>query len=59
MDVFQLRQELIQDYARYVGSFLALRDERIRERVEGMSWNRRPSTPKCRRAGELGIRTGA
>jgi ATP-dependent helicase YprA (DUF1998 family) len=34
MDVFELRQNLIDDYARYVSSFLALRDRRIREHVE-------------------------
>ena len=34
MDVFQLRQQLIADYQSYVTSFMALRDDRIRERVE-------------------------
>jgi ATP-dependent helicase YprA (DUF1998 family) len=34
MDVFELRQHLVNDYSRYVQSFLSLRDERIRERVE-------------------------
>ena len=34
MDVFQLRQDLIDDYRRYVTSFLALRDERIKNHVQ-------------------------
>ncbi len=34
MDVFELRQHLVQDYRRFVTSFLALQDKRIRERVE-------------------------
>ena len=29
MDVFKLRNELIQDYERYVNSFINIRDERI------------------------------
>ena len=43
MDVFDLRDRLIDDYRRYVASFMALRDRRIRERVqtsldEGTLW---------------------
>jgi len=34
MDVFQLRQDLIDDYRRYVTSFLAMRDERIKHHVQ-------------------------
>jgi ATP-dependent helicase YprA (DUF1998 family) len=34
MDVFELRDRLIADYKDYVTSFMALRDPRIRERVE-------------------------
>lgn len=34
MDVFELRNRLIADYQAYVTSFMALRDERIKERVE-------------------------
>lgn len=34
MDVFQLRDQLIADCEAYVTSFMALRDDRIRERVE-------------------------
>jgi very-short-patch-repair endonuclease len=34
MDVFELRNRLIADYQSYVTSFMALRDERIKERVE-------------------------
>jgi ATP-dependent helicase YprA (DUF1998 family) len=34
VDVFRLREQLVDDYAHYVGSFLALKDERIRERVD-------------------------
>lgn len=43
MDVFGLRQHLIEDYRRYVTSFIEIRDERIRDRVataldEGHLW---------------------
>jgi ATP-dependent helicase YprA (DUF1998 family) len=34
VDVFGLRRHLIDDYRQFVMSFLALRDDRIRERVE-------------------------
>ncbi len=34
MDVFELRNRLIADYQEYVTSFMALRDSRIKERVE-------------------------
>lgn len=34
MDVFELRNRLIADYQSYVTSFMALRDERIKEHVE-------------------------
>ena len=34
MDVFQLRDDLIAGYESYVRSFMAIRDGRIRERVE-------------------------
>ena len=35
MDVFALRDRVIDDYRQYVTSFMALRDPRIRERVGG------------------------
>ena len=43
MDVFELRDALIDDYEGYVGSFMKIRDERIEERVssnlrEGKLW---------------------
>jgi ATP-dependent helicase YprA (DUF1998 family) len=43
MDVFDLRQKLIQEYANYANSFVTIKDERIRERVEadlrsGLLW---------------------
>ena len=43
MDVFDLRQRLIQDYATYANSFITIKDHRIRERVEedlrsGLLW---------------------
>ncbi|MSO38589.1 MAG: DEAD/DEAH box helicase, partial [Acidimicrobiia bacterium] len=43
MNVFKLRDELIKDYARYIGSFLAIKDQRIKDRVdlslqEGRLW---------------------
>ncbi len=34
MDVFDLRQRVIGEYADYVGSFVSIRDERIREHVD-------------------------
>jgi hypothetical protein len=34
MDVFKLRDDLIGAYRQYATSFMRLRDERIRERVE-------------------------
>ena len=43
MNVFDLRQRLVDDYADYTRSFVVIRDERIRERVdrelgEGLLW---------------------
>jgi ATP-dependent helicase YprA (DUF1998 family) len=43
MDIFELRDQVIGDYRRYVTSFMALRDQRIKERVEskleeGLLW---------------------
>ncbi|HZO48904.1 MAG TPA: ImmA/IrrE family metallo-endopeptidase [Gaiellaceae bacterium] len=43
MNVFELRQRLVDDYADYTQSFVVIRDERIRERVEreleqGLLW---------------------
>jgi ATP-dependent helicase YprA (DUF1998 family) len=35
LDVFELRQRLIDDYARYVRSFVSIRDQRVREVVDG------------------------
>ncbi len=35
MDVFDLRDHVIGDYANYVGSFVRIRDERIRDFVDG------------------------
>lgn len=36
MDVFDLRRGLIEDYREYVSSFIRIRDDRIREKVD--SW---------------------
>jgi superfamily II DNA/RNA helicase/very-short-patch-repair endonuclease len=43
MDVFALRDELVTEYRKYAESFLTIRDERIRERVDrefdrGLFW---------------------
>jgi ATP-dependent helicase YprA (DUF1998 family)/very-short-patch-repair endonuclease len=43
MNVFQLRDRLIADYSSYIGSFIQIRDERMRELVEmeltaGLLW---------------------
>jgi len=43
MDVFKLRNKLIQDYERYVNSFINIRDERIKGKVQeefnqGLLW---------------------
>ena len=43
MDVFDLRERLVQDYADYTRSFINVRDERIdalvdRELAEGLLW---------------------
>ncbi len=43
MNVFELRQRLVDDYADYTHSFIVIRDERIRERVDreleqGLLW---------------------
>jgi len=43
MDVFALRDQVVDDYRRYVTSFMVLRDRRVRERVdaalaEGRLW---------------------
>lgn len=35
MDVFDLRHRVIDQYSDYVGSFVTMRDQRIREHVEG------------------------
>ncbi len=35
MDVFDLRNRLVEDYARYTRSFIKIADPRIRERVDG------------------------
>lgn len=47
MDVFALRDQLVSDYGRYAESFLAIRDERIREHVsqrlrDGVLWPEPP-----------------
>lgn len=34
MNIFDLRQELIDDYASYVSSFIEVRDQRIHDYVE-------------------------
>ena len=39
MDVFEFRDSLIGDYSEYVGSFMKVRDDRIRERVEAAGLN--------------------
>ena len=43
LDVFALRNQLVEDYRRYAESFLTIKDERIREHVEreldgGLLW---------------------
>ncbi len=43
MDVFELRRRLVDDYERYIRSFISIRDDRIREEVDnnlrgGMLW---------------------
>ena len=43
MNVFELRERLVDDYADYTRSFVVIRDERIRERVDaeleqGLLW---------------------
>jgi len=48
MDVFQLRNDIISDYASYVDSFIHIRDERVREHVsqelqEGLLWPPAPT----------------
>ena len=35
MDVFRLRNELIEDYSSYIKSFIKINDERIRKAVSG------------------------
>ena len=37
MDVFDLRRRLVDDFADYTRSFVVIRDERIRERVDRSS----------------------
>ena len=49
MDVFELRERLVDDYADYTRSFVDIRDERIREHVdrelaEGLLWPTRSSS---------------
>jgi len=34
MDVFQLRDEIIDDYAAYVSSFIEISDDRIRDAMQ-------------------------
>ena len=38
MDVFGLRQRLVDDYADYTRSFIVIRDPTIAARVEGLLW---------------------
>lgn len=43
MDAFRLRDSLISEYARYIESFIRIRDDRITEKVratisEGLLW---------------------
>jgi len=43
MDVFELRSRVVRDYERYIKSFIAIRDERIKAEVEenldaGLLW---------------------
>ncbi|MCH8291522.1 hypothetical protein IH992_10530 [Candidatus Poribacteria bacterium] len=35
MDIFEFRNQLLNDYASYIKSFIHIRDERIRELVLG------------------------
>jgi hypothetical protein len=34
MDIFDFRNQLIQDYASYIQSFISIRDETVRQRVQ-------------------------
>ena len=48
MDVFQLRDCVVDEYAGYIRSFVTIQDDRIREKVEsgmagGLLW---PEPPK-------------
>ena len=43
MDVFRLREKLVEDYASFISSFIEIRDERIADRArqeiaEGLLW---------------------
>jgi len=43
MNVFDLREQLVRDYSSYIGSFINIRDPRIREYVDeklsgGLLW---------------------
>src|SRR5215203_2352869 len=43
LDVFRLRQRLVDDYGSYVSSFIRIKDERVQEEVfcslgEGLLW---------------------
>jgi hypothetical protein len=59
MDVFELRNRLVEDYASYTRSFIKISDERIREKVdaalnEGALWARRAGG-RPERHSELGV----
>ena len=55
MQIFQLRDQLIHDYAAYTKSFIQIRDQQIREYVEqsldaGVLWPEPSNSPKGKRA---------
>ena len=54
MQIFQLRDQLIRDYAAYPKSFIQIQDQRIREYVEqsldaGVLWPEPSNSPKGER----------
>lgn len=46
MDVFELRQRVIDDYRRYITSFISIRDQRIQAEVDAIR-DLRPVCPNC------------
>ena len=47
MDVFQLRQQVVEEYGAFVRSFLTIRDPKIEKLVEGeLADGRTPRSPR-------------